>query len=125
MSNQTYTLAAELLSVRNFFKMYHWSTKSYARHVATCSFVAGLDALVDKIIETYTARHGRPQANQPMKAPFATASDADAIKMLNEFADFLSTGMNKFLTNKDTDIANLRDELLGLTHQTLYLFTFE
>lgn len=121
----TAKLSLILLEFRTLMKMYHWTTTTYSRHVASCGFIASLDSAIDSIIETYSARHGRPALSGSMNLTVFTMTDAEAFAGLERFATFLLNEMPKYLGPQDTDILNKRDDLLGLVHQTMYLFTFK
>jgi hypothetical protein len=122
-SSSTLTLALTLLAWRNAIKFYHWNTFSYARHVATCGFVATLDTAIDSIIEKYIARYGRPTFTQPQSIPVVPVTDADAISSMKSMAVFLERDFPKFVRKNDTDLINLRDDLLGSLHNLIYLFS--
>jgi hypothetical protein len=116
-------LIETLLTLRNAIKVYHWSTTDYARHVATCSFLGKADALIDTIVETYSARYGRPTATAEYTISFGGLTDAAAKANMRSTADWLVREMPKLLDAKrDSDLLNLRDELLNDVHQALYLF---
>jgi hypothetical protein len=121
----TTSVANKLLSARTNIKFYHWATSNYARHKATCDLVAKLDALLDSIVEIYSATYGKPKAGTVGSIEYVVLTDTTAVQYLNSFADFLANDMPKYLSKSDTDLVNLRDELLGVVHQTLYLFTFK
>jgi hypothetical protein len=121
----TTIVANKLLSARTNIKFYHWSTSNYARHKATCDLVGKLDDLLDSIVEIYSATYGKPKPGTVGTIEYVVLTDATAVQYLNSFADFLVNDMPKYLSKKDTDIVNLRDELLGVVHQALYLFTFK
>ena len=103
-------------------KVYHWSTLLYARHVATCTFVTNADAIIDKIIETYSSRYGRPSPTHKYSMTVQGLTDAGASAVMRGLASWLTNEMPKFLKPKDTDLMNLRDELLNEVHQALYMF---
>lgn len=118
-------IVAKMLTVRNNIKLYHFSTSVYSRHAATCAFVDKADELIDTFVETYSARYGKPQVGSVLSLELAVFTDAEALLYLENFATFLVTELPKSLNAKtDSDLLNVRDELLSLVHQTLYLFSF-
>lgn len=119
-------IVSKMLAVRNNIKLYHWATGSFARHKATCDFVGSFDGLVDSFVETYSTRYGKPKMGTVMTLDLAVFTDAEAMQYLENFASFLVMELPKYLNSKtDSDLINLRDEILNLVHQTLYLFTFK
>ena len=120
-------ISLTLLDVLNQCKIYHWQTKSYARHKASCEFINNLSSITDKMIETLQGNKG---LRLIVSSTFNTInienqSDKNITKLLNSFKKWLVETFPKYVNNTDTDIINLRDELLGHVNQTLYLFTFE
>jgi hypothetical protein len=122
-ANHTTVLASTLLEYRNVFKMYHWSTLIYARHIASCAFIDKLDTIIDKIIETYSARYGRPNGATTIDIPLM--NDKDASNMLQIFVAFLVKEFPTYLQKQDTDLLNLRDELLNEVNQQIYLYALK
>jgi len=122
MSN-TKALVEALLQLRNAIKVYHWSTTDYARHIATDGFVSKADALIDRIVETFSARYGRPPTDASYTLSFNGLTDAAAKATLKDTAQWLVREMPKLVDERrDSDLLNLRDELLNEVHQALYLF---
>lgn len=109
----------EFLQFQVLLRLYHWSTKSYPRHIASGSLYEKLDVLMDKFIETAQggSRTGRIQY-KPFRLTAKALNDQTATKLLQKFAAFLSE-----LSLKSHDLKNLRDEMLGEVEQTLYLFS--
>ena len=104
-------------------KLYHWQTKLYARHKATDELHAELLSLTDKFIEVYIGRYGRPKFEEGFQVKVSELTEETASTLLRGFVDFLKSELPKYLKKSDTDLFNIRDEILGTVHQTLYLFT--
>jgi len=116
-----------LTDVLNQLKIYHWQTQSYARHKASCQLIEQLTGMTDKIIETI---QGSRNVRLLMPLNFNTIklnnqTDKSIEELLVYFKNWLNEKFPKYLLNKDKDILNMRDELLGNINQTLYLFTFK
>ena len=107
----------------NTIKLYHWQTISYARHKATDSLHAELSDLIDKFIEVYIGRYQRPKYNNTVKIKVEELTDDTAVTTINEYIEYLKNDIVKYLKPSDTDLLNIRDEMLQNLNQTLYLFT--
>jgi hypothetical protein len=61
------------------------------------------------------------------KNSFDNETDASIVKSLKAFREWLSDDLPKYLNNKsdNTDLLNIRDDILADVNNTLYLFTFE
>jgi hypothetical protein len=117
------TLVLAFFGIQNQLRLYHWSTLSYSRHKASDSFLEEISGLIDKFVEVFMGRYGRIKLGSTKYVVLEDLSDADAPTYLNSFRLFLENDVPKYLKNKDTDLFNIRDEMLAQTKQTLYLFS--
>jgi hypothetical protein len=101
-------------------QMYHWMTKSFSRHKATDALFGNLVQQVDKFMEVYIGKFGRPKIIHET-IHVQCMSDTSFKKYLETVASKLEA----FDTRLGTDLMNLRDEILSSIHQTLYLFTLQ
>lgn len=115
-----------LLQVLFTMKMYHWHTTSYSRHKATDFFYGEAHKLIDRFVEVMMSRYGRVIAGSApvTHKPLIAVTDANASRFLEDFADFLIRNVPMDPT-ADVDLISIRDDLLGVTRQTLYLFTLQ
>jgi hypothetical protein len=116
------------LEAHNTFKMLHWFTSSYAVHVALDKLVDSFQSLSDKFVEVYIGKHGRNSAalrnNQVGNNIMTDASAAKNVStVLDECIRYCVTDLNKYISTKDTDLANIRDELVATLNQTKYLIS--
>jgi DNA-binding ferritin-like protein len=113
-----------LLILRNQVKLYHWQTMSFGRHKATDELVERLDGNIDKFTEAYMGRYGRPKFTaRTGKLQVYDTHDAKAPQLLTQAITWLTTHLPKLLKKEDTDLLNIRDEILGDIQQARYLFT--
>ena len=112
------------LSMRAQVKLFHWQTTSYARHKATDELIKSLDDTTDKYVEIYMGTYGRPK----MTARNATIhvqnrSEKSIVKYIKACIAYIEKELTAKLRPTDTDLVNLRDEMLGELNQLMYLFT--
>jgi hypothetical protein len=110
-----------LLTIRNQIKLYHWQTKSFARHTATDGLTSKLDESIDSFVESYMGRYGRPKVSGSIKLHNFSESAARAFVATQTV--YLTKVLPKKIGKDDTDLLNLRDELLAELNKVLYLFT--
>lgn len=112
------------LEMRNQIKLYHWQTHSYARHKATDDAVSSLDEHIDKFVEVYIGKYGRPKlTGKNASFTLENLTDKKAITFVKECIKILQTVLVKDLKPEvDSDLFNLRDEMLVDLNQLLYLF---
>jgi hypothetical protein len=111
-----------MMTLRDQVKLYHWQTLSYPRHKATDDLVEKLDANIDKFVEVYVGKYGRPKLGRA-SLKLRDFQDKEAPKLLGEAISWLTFQLPTKLKPTDTDLLNIRDEILSDLNQTLYLFT--
>jgi hypothetical protein len=113
-------------AMREQIKLYHWQTKIYSRHKATDGVIDALDESIDKYVEVYMGKYGRPKMisrNNTVKVQ--NLSEATAVRFIKHYIAHLETDLVKKLKPTDTDLVNIRDEMLAELNQLLYLFTLK
>ena len=113
-----------LLTLRNQVKIYHWQTGSFARHKSTDDLVSSLDDNIDKFVEVHMGKYGVPRLSAKSgKIVLHDAGDKSAANLLHAGVKFLEHDLPKFLKkNGDTDLLNIRDEILADLNQAIFLF---
>lgn len=110
--------------IRDQVKFYHWSTKSYSRHKASDDFVSNLSSKMDKFIEVMQGSENKHLIlTKNSKIEYAIENDSSIINLLNVFKTWLINELPTYLNKKQTDLLNIRDEILADVNQTLYLFS--
>lgn len=106
-------------------KICHWQTKGIARHEAFGGFYDDLTPLIDKFVEQAMGKYGRFVLDDETKTiQMSNLSEID-IKGLVTTVRKALVQMTNELDSEDTDLLNLRDEILGLLNKYSYLFTME
>ena len=117
-------LVPQLFGFRDQLKMYHWQTKSHSRHVASGDFVTNLTEFIDTFVEVYQGKYGRIQLDNIVSIKLKNMNDTTVIDYLNKYKNYLIYTIPGTLDNvKDTDLLNLKDEMLAEANKFLYLFT--
>jgi DNA-binding ferritin-like protein len=110
--------------MRDQIKLYHWQTKSYSRHKATDGVIDTLDEHIDKYVEVYMGKYGRPRLTaRTNTVKLQNMSEASIVKFIKACINVLTNDLTKGLKPTDTDLFNLRDEMLAELDQLLYLFS--
>jgi hypothetical protein len=111
-------------TMREQIKLYHWQTFVFARHKATDEVIEALDKSIDKYVEIYMGKYGRPRLTaRTNTVRIQNMSEKTAVRFVKQCITHLETLLVKHLKPSDTDLVNLRDEMLGELNQLLYLFT--
>lgn len=111
----------EFLFIQQYIRIYHWTTRVYNQHVVSGQLYEKLDALIDKFVETFLGK------NKLTFEPFTitVSSNKNIVSSLIRFKQFLITDLELALNSKsimkNTDLKNIRDEILGEVNQSIYL----
>lgn len=114
-------IVSHLLTIRNQVKLYHWQTKQFARHKATDDLTAALDTAIDSFVESYMGRYGRPKVSGGIK--LHNFSESVAKKFVAKETKYLETDLPRKIGKGDSDLLNIRDEILAELTKVSYLFT--
>ena len=110
-------------------KLFHWKTYSYATHKATDELYSKLNDDIDKFIEVLLGKTGtRIDLMGHKSISLIDLNSPEQLKSkIDSFKSYL-VGLtnNKALTSMtNTDLLNIRDEILSDMNQFLYLLTFK
>ena len=110
-------------------KLFHWKTYSYATHKATDELYAKLNEHMDQFIEVLLGKTGiRINLLNNKTISLIDLSSPEQLKAkVNEYKKYLVSLSNNRAINtmNDTDLLNIRDEILGDLNQFLYLLSFK
>jgi DNA-binding ferritin-like protein len=117
------------LKMLNTVKLYHWKTKSHSEHKATDELYANLNLNIDTFVEIMLGKTGgRVNLTGQKFLPLLDYTNVnDFTKEVNKYKDFLinmtlNDGLNITI---NSDLLNVRDEILGNLNQFTYLLTFK
>jgi hypothetical protein len=107
-------------------KLYHWQTRIYSRHVATDKVLDELLEDIDKYVEVYIGKYGRPRLTKAEATTSVTnMTEAGISKFVKAAIRYMEGPLVKGLKAADTDLMNIRDEMIAELNQLLYLFTLK
>ena len=116
------------LEMLNTVKLYHWKTHSYAQHKATDDLYSKLNENIDSFVETMLGKNeSRVNLTHVNSIPLNDYSSLTPFKQkIDQYKQFL-VQMDGSIVNisNNSDLFNIRDELLGNLDQFSYLLTFE
>jgi len=103
-------------------KLYHWTTDSYSNHKTTNKLLEKLSDLIDSFVEKYMGAFSRPVMKIGSNVPIQNMSKSKYIKLLKQAQDYLRGDLEKVIS-KNSELLNIRDEMLGELDQALYFAT--
>ncbi len=132
ISNNSYShqnIVKMFLQMVNTVKLYHWKTSSYAQHKATDELHSELNAGIDSFIEIMLGKDGsRVNLTDTKTLPLFDFSNVEQLKgEVEKYKKFL-IGMNDSKSlgiASNSDLLNVRDEILGSLNKFTYLLTLK
>jgi hypothetical protein len=114
-------------SLRDQLKIYHWQTTSYSRHVGSDRILGELDSKIDEFVEVFMGKYGRPRLTDTTRTiKIANMTEKQAVTYVRAAIAYLTGPLSAALNPRaDTDLANIRDEMIGALNLLLYLFTLK
>jgi Family of unknown function (DUF5856) len=118
-------LVPVFFQILNTLRLYHWQTRSYARHKAADELHSNLEGLMDKFMESFMGKYGRPSFpnDNSFKLEIDEHTDESIVVFLEKIIMYVSTEIPEITV--DTDLLNIRDEMLTELHKAMYLFTLQ
>ena len=110
-------------------KLFHWKTHSYATHKATDELYGSLNDNMDKFVEVLLGKSG--DRINLLKQKSISLVDLDSQEKLKTRIELFKTyliGLSKnsrMNTAENSDLMNIRDEILEDMNKFLYLLTFK
>ena len=114
------------MGLLNTVKLYHWKTLSFATHKATDELYEDLNKYVDEFVEVMLGYHGGVRAKLPhtnMKMNDFNTPEQFKHKM-DEYKKTLISYTQKLDPVQNSDLLNIRDEILAALNKTAYLLSF-
>jgi hypothetical protein len=123
-------VVCKFLEMLNNIKLYHWKTYSYATHKATDDLYASLGLNIDKFVEVLL---GKAQNRIKMRTKNIPIKDMNSPQEFKREIESYKSYLVNMTNNKalgaggmtNSDLLNIRDEILADLNQFLYLFTFK
>ena len=112
-----------LLTLHNQLKIHHWQTKSYAEHQALGGAYDEFSGLIDEFIEVFMGKYGRIESRDGFKIELENYKDISPTDFADKYVDYLVNELPKSLEESDTDLFNIRDEMLAQLNKLKYLLT--
>jgi hypothetical protein len=113
----------KLVQIQTQFKFLHWQTSSYSKHKAYGKIYDTLGDLIDTFVESMMGKYGRPQFESEFSIMFQDISYISIQKFMDGITEFLVAITDELDSKYDTDLLNLKDEMLSEINKLKYLLT--
>lgn len=118
------SIVSKLMEILNCVKLYHWKTYSYAEHKATDELYSSLNTHIDKFVEIMLGKT-QTRVHNVMIHCGEIETKEKFEQTIKIYIDYLQGFNNMFDATQDSDLLNIRDEIVGDLNQLMYLFTFK
>lgn len=126
ISKMHHNSVMKMVGFQQQMRVLHWQTKKYSRHNAYGMIYDSLDGLIDKFAEICMGKYGRIQLNgENGTISLKNMNEITVSEQIDEFIEFLIGLSDEFDPSKDTDVLNIRDEVMGEANKLKYLLTLE
>lgn len=117
-------VVTKLLTYQNQVKIQHWQTTSYSEHKSLGDLYDSLTDSIDEFIETFMGKYGRIISQTNFNLVLENYKNLGPMSLMNDMENYLINELPTMLdSKKDTDLLNIRDEILGSVNKTKYLLT--
>jgi hypothetical protein len=118
-------LTLKLLQIQLQFKFLHWQTFGDAKHKAYGDIYDSLGDIIDKFVEAMMGKYGRVEFEPEFSIMFQDIKSLSVQNFMDGITEFL-VGMSDHLDSRyDSDLLNLRDEMLADINQLKYRLTLK
>ena len=113
------------LHMLNSVKLYHWKTTSYSTHKATDELYDSLNSKIDHFVEVMLGKDELGGRSKLLNVNLVKLDSFSIKKQVEHYKSFLLNLSNDatFSAPLNVDLLAIRDEILALFNQFLYLLT--
>jgi hypothetical protein len=115
-----------LVQIQAQFRVLHWQTTSFSRHKAYGNIYVELEGNIDDFVEILMGKQGRfnlPEQGADIK--LFNLKSLEINSFIGTILEFLLGLSEKLDPKKDSDLLNLRDEIMANINQLKYLLTLK
>jgi hypothetical protein len=115
----------KLVQIQNQFRFMHWQTTGDAKHRAYGDIYDKLGDLMDDFAEAMMGKYGRVEFEPEFSIMFQDLKSLNLQEFMDGITDFLVSITEMLDPKYDTDLLNLRDEMLASINKLKYLLTLK
>ena len=115
-------IVMQLVQMEQQMRIFHWQTKSHARHKAFGKVYSNLGDLIDTFAEAWMGKNGRVRISGPIEIQNL---GGDVEQIVDGYIETLVGITDVLDPQRDTDLLNIRDEILSEFNKLKYLLTLK
>lgn len=121
-NNKYSSIIQHFMEIINTIKLYHWKTYSFPEHKSTDELYESLSGHIDKFVEVMLGRYGGRINKKEFSFKCKNSSESEFKRYIDNTLFYLATFNQTF--KNDSDLLNIRDEMVADLNQFKYLLTF-
>lgn len=121
----TEEIILKLVQIQTQWRFLHWQTFGDAKHRTYGEIYEGLDDLIDSFTEVMMGKYGRPTFDSEFAIMFQDIAALSIQKFMDGITEFFVSLTDQLDPRYDTDLLNLRDEMLAAINKAKYLLTLK
>ena len=118
-------LTLKLIQIQLQFKFLHWQTFGDAKHKAYGEIYDSLGDIIDKFVEAMMGKYGRVEFEPEFSIMFQDIKSLSVQNFMDGITEFLVSMSDHLDSRYDSDLLNLRDEMLADINQLKYRLTLK
>ena len=111
-----------LIQFQQQLRIFHWQTDSFAAHKAFGKAYEDIDEIIDTFVETYMGIFGRSKPTVTFQITLKPLDSVETVDLVLENFKLYLQDMSDIIPD-NTDLLNIRDEILGLVNHLKYRLT--
>lgn len=115
----------KLVQIQTQFRFIHWQTTYDAKHKAYGKVYDKMGPSIDDFVEAMMGKYGRPEFTETFSIMFQDLGSLSLQNFIDGTCEFLISLSDKLDPKVDSDLLNLRDEMLLLINKLKYLLTLK
>lgn len=115
----------KLVQIQTQFRFMHWQTTFDAKHKAYGMVYESFDGFIDDFVEAMMGKYGRPEFTESFSIMFQDLESLSLQHFIDGVCEFLLSLTDQLDSKVDTDLLNLRDEMLAVINKLKYLLTLK
>jgi hypothetical protein len=119
------TIILMLQQLHGQLKFMHWQTFGDAKHRTYGALYDSLGENIDEFVESMMGKYGRPSFPEKFNLEFTNLEQLDEEQFINSISEYLISLSDELDPRVDSDLLNIRDEMLGHVNQSKYLLTLK
>ena len=108
------------LTLTHQLHVYHWQVDSFSVHEALGEAYTDLDGLMDQFVEVFMGKNGKISSKGGFNIKLSNITDQEPVAFIDSAIGYLTNDLPKEIKEQDTDLLNIRDEMLAVLNKLKY-----